>query len=266
MTVAVDRNRVLGAFRQYLSAYNPGDPKIALKVSHTYRVATLCDDIAHSLGLPQSEVDLAWLCGILHDVGRFEQVKRYHTFVDARSVSHAKLGAEVLFQNAAGPAGGIRNYVDPSPDDAAIHTAVALHSALDLPQDLDEPTLRLCNIVRDADKIDILKVNQDSPVGDIYPFGEQELEQSPVSPEVVNTFMRHELVPNSIRRYPADMFVGHICFVWGLVYPRSLELMAEQGYLLNMLNRPFTNTETAATFTRMRAHLENWLVEKGLES
>lgn len=263
-TANIDRQRVLQAFKSYISAYDPQNPKIALKVAHTYRVADLCDDIARSLDLAPYEVDLAWLCGILHDAGRFEQVRRYNTFVDARSVSHAKLGAEVLFQNAAGPAGGIRNYVHPSSDDETIRTAVAHHSDLALPNDLDPRTLRLCNIVRDADKIDILKVNQDSPVDDIYPFGEAELERSPVSPAVVETFMRHELVPNAIRRHPADMFVGHICFIWGLAYPRSLELMVQQGYVFSMLRRHFSNPETATVFTQMDAHLRGWLQSRGL--
>lgn len=260
----IDRKRVLRAFRTYIDNYDPTDPKIALKVTHTYRVAALCDDIARSLGLGQHDVDLAWLCGILHDVGRFEQVRRYETFVDSQSVSHAALGAEVLFDGAAGQAGDIRNYVDASPEDEEIRAAVAHHSDLDLPDGLDAHCRQLCEIVRDADKIDILKVNNDSPVDDIYPFGERDLEESDVSPEVVETFYGHRLVPNSIRRQPADMFVGHICFVWGLVYRRSLELMVEQGYLLRMLRRPFTNSETAATFAHMEEHLRGWLAQEGV--
>lgn len=263
--VAIDRQRVRGAFEAYVEGYDPRDPKIALKVAHTYRVAALCDDIARSLGLPAHDVDLAWLCGMLHDVGRFEQVRRYETFVDSQSVSHAALGAEVLFEGAAGAAGGIRNYVDHSPEDEAIRTAVAHHSDLDLPDGLDPATRRLCDIVRDADKVDILKVNNDSPVDDIYPFGEDDLERSAVSPEVERTFYEHRLVPNSIRRHPADMFVGHICFMWGLVFHRSLELMVDQGYLFRMLERPFSNVDTAATFAAMERHLRGWLAEQGID-
>lgn len=255
----IDRHRVRGAFRAYTAHYDMDNPRIALKADHTYRVAALAEDIARSLRLGPHEVDLAWLCGMLHDVGRFEQVRRYDTFVDSRSVSHAALGVEVLFEGAAGPAGGgIRAYVDPSADDGAIRAAVGLHSALALPEGLDDRTRRLCDIVRDADKIDILRVNHDSPVEDIYPFGERELEASPVSPAVVDTFYRHETVPLAIRRHPADMLVGHICFVWGLVFPRSVELMARQGYLWDLLGRRFTNQETAATFAGMREHLRSW--------
>ena len=38
-----------------------------------------------------ADVDLAWLLGMLHDVGRFEQLRRYGTFIDADSTDHAQL-------------------------------------------------------------------------------------------------------------------------------------------------------------------------------
>lgn len=258
----VDRTRVRRAFDAYVSAYDPENPRIALKVSHTYRVAELSEDIARSEGLSGTDIDLAWLCGMLHDVGRFEQVRRYDTFVDSRSTSHAKLGAAVLFEREAGPEGDIRNYVDPSDEDATIRAAVALHSSLELPEDLDPHTRQICEIVRDADKIDILRVNHDSPAEDIYPFGEDELRASALSPEVVATFYDHRTVPFAIRHHPADMLVGHICFVWGLIYPRSVEIMVRQGYFLDLLEHPFSNKETAATFALMERHLLNWLAER----
>ena len=36
--------------------------------------------------MPDRDVDLAWLIGLLHDVGRFEQLKRYGTFIDSQSI------------------------------------------------------------------------------------------------------------------------------------------------------------------------------------
>lgn len=262
----IDRKRALQAFKSYVAAYDPTNPRIALKVSHTYRVASLCDDIARSLDLSDDQVDLAWLCGLLHDIGRFEQVRRYDTFLDSKSVSHAQLGAQVLFEDATGPAGDIRRFVEDDGKDDAIRSAVAYHSALSLPDGLDAQTHRLCDIVRDADKIDILKVNHDSPVDDIYPFGEKDLRASDVSPQVVDTFLQHRTVPHAIRRYPADMLLGHVCFVWGLVYPRSLELAVRQGYVFDMLEHDFANERTRRTFQRLDRHLRDWLQQEGVAS
>ena len=64
------------AFAEYTAAYNADDPKIKLKIDHTYRVAALCERIAKAAGMCAYDVELAWLSGMLHDVGRFEQIKR----------------------------------------------------------------------------------------------------------------------------------------------------------------------------------------------
>ena len=79
----INRVNVREQFESYIAPYDLSDPKIRLKAEHTYRVAELCARIAASLSVPAEDEDLAWLLGMLHDIGRFEQVRRYGTFVDA---------------------------------------------------------------------------------------------------------------------------------------------------------------------------------------
>jgi putative nucleotidyltransferase with HDIG domain len=159
----IDRARAQKAFADYAAHYNAADAKVKLKIDHTYRVAALCARIAQSLALPPEDVDLAWLSGILHDVGRFEQLRRYNTFIDAQSVSHAALSVAVLFDE-----GRIRDYLDDAGADALLRTALEWHSAFRLPEALDDRTRLFCQILRDADKIDILRVNVETPMEEIY--------------------------------------------------------------------------------------------------
>ena len=42
----LDRSRALRAFAGYAAGYNAADPKVKLKIDHTYRVAALCERIA----------------------------------------------------------------------------------------------------------------------------------------------------------------------------------------------------------------------------
>ena len=93
----IDRVKAKKVFDDYVKNYNSNDEKIKLKIDHTYRVSDLCEKIALSLGMNNEDVDIAWLTGLLHDIGRFEQVKRYGTFNDPKSVDHAKLGSSILF-------------------------------------------------------------------------------------------------------------------------------------------------------------------------
>ena len=112
---AIDRDRARAAFKSYTDAYDATNPRIALKIEHTYHVAEACDAVAREQGWSSEDIDLAWLCGLLHDMGRFEQLRRWDTFKDAESMSHAALGIEVLFgENPAdAPATtSIRDFID----------------------------------------------------------------------------------------------------------------------------------------------------------
>ena len=48
------------------------------------------------MGLTGEDKDVAWLLGMLHDIGRFEQIRCFGTFNDGMSVDHAELGADIL--------------------------------------------------------------------------------------------------------------------------------------------------------------------------
>lgn len=250
----IDRARAQKAFADYAAHYNAADAKVKLKIDHTYRVAALCARIAQSLALPPEDVDLAWLSGILHDVGRFEQLRRYNTFIDAQSVSHAALSVAVLFDE-----GRIRDYLDDAGADALLRTAVEWHSAFRLPEALDDRTRLFCQILRDADKIDILRVNVETPMEEIYNVSTAALRRSPVTPAVLDAFYAHHCVLHSLKLYPADNAVGHASLVFELCYPESLRIVDEQGWLWRLLDFKTDNPDTAAAFAAIRDELHRWL-------
>ncbi|MGI6755305.1 MAG: HD domain-containing protein [Atopobiaceae bacterium] len=274
----IDKNQVLQAFKRYVGAYDIADPKIALKISHTYRVAALAEKIAASLPEATEElVALSWMLGMLHDIGRFEQIRRYHTFSDAASVSHAALGAQILFESdephsnagtsakvAARDSRGplIRQFVEDPVADAIIRRAIELHSAWHLPEDLTPHESTLCIILRDADKIDILKVNCIQPVEDIYGISQQELLKSPLSDEAAGWFWRHSTMPRDARHFPADTLLSHVCFVWELSYPKSFELAWHDGSVFAMMERPWELTSTQHAFAEMEDTLKEWLASR----
>ncbi len=75
------REKIIDCFNEYIRGFDNSDPMIILKKEHTYRVANLSEKIARSISdiydLSEGDVDLAWIIGMFHDIGRFEQVKRY---------------------------------------------------------------------------------------------------------------------------------------------------------------------------------------------
>lgn len=94
----IDREHVKETFARYVADYDMSDVKIKLKYDHTYRVAEMCDAITATLDMTPEDRDIAWLTGMLHDIGRFEQLRRYHTFQDRQSVNHAALSADILLR------------------------------------------------------------------------------------------------------------------------------------------------------------------------
>lgn len=250
----IDRQKVLKAFQDYVDNYNSEDEKVRLKIEHTYRVSELCESIAQSLRLDTEECSLAWLLGMLHDIGRFEQLKNYGTFIDAQSIDHALYGAEILFEQ-----GGIRDYLEDAEEDRMLRTAVAFHSAYRLPEGLDKRTKMFCQILRDADKIDILKVNVDFPLEEIYNVSTEELRSAEVSETVMEAFAEGHAVLRSLKKTSADHVVGHLSLVYELVYPKSLMIVREQGYVQKLMNFQSENLKTQRQFDQIREKMNAYL-------
>ena len=87
----------LKEFDDFMLYYDMELEKISLKYYHTQRVAILCEKIAASLYLTDEERYIAWVIGMLHDIGRFDQATMYDTFNDKESFDHAEYGVRLLF-------------------------------------------------------------------------------------------------------------------------------------------------------------------------
>lgn len=259
----IEREKVLNAFSEYTSHYNLADEKIKLKVNHTYRVAALCQRIADSLSLSKQDRELAWLTGMLHDIGRFEQVRNFNTFSDADSIDHAHYGVQILYDD-----GKIEDYLpqcQSEPDYETLRTAIWNHSAFRVEEGLDERTHMFCNILRDADKIDILRVNCDTPLEEIYNVTTEELANASVTEAVLEQFKEHHAILRSTKRTGVDHIVGHIALVFELVYPESLHIVQEQGYLQKLLDFPSHNPVTREQFDLMKKEIQDYYERRSRE-
>ena len=229
----MNRTKATAAFDEYVSNYDPDNPLIHLKVIHSYKVAEIAERIARSLN-NEELVDLAWMLGLLHDIGRFEQARRYNTFVDSQSVDHAELGADILFKE---------DLIDRFPTETlpdgwrqTAETAIRQHNKLAIAEGLDERTKIFSEILRDADKVDIFRVLSEIPYADRHGSGGPVLpETDEVSPEVMACVREHRCVPSGVRKTRFDKRVSHCCFAFELVFEESRKIVSEQGNLLKLL-------------------------------
>ena len=129
-----------------------GDPSpMDLKLHHTMQVLAHARAIVAG-GRFAPPLDRACLLAALyHDVARFEQYLRWHTFRDRESCNHGQWGVRILKreQRLKDEMPAVRKLV---------LAAVGLHNRFALPAGLPEGMARICHAVRDADKLDILRV------------------------------------------------------------------------------------------------------------
>lgn len=278
---AINRKNVINAFAEYVRNYDPSDEKIKLKIDHTYRVAGLCQRIAESLGLSEPDVDIAWLLGMLHDIGRFEQIRRFGTFNDVQSVDHAEFGADLLFKEGLirkfaegyyeecelARSGNeeaeqiIKNNEHHNKDTGLLEMAIRQHNKYRVKEDLTERQRMFCDILRDADKVDIFKVNADIPMEIIYDVTTEELKNGVITKEVLESFYKKETVLKSVRRSAVDHIVGHISLLFELVYKESYRQAREQGYVYKLLDFKSDVPEVNAEFDDMRKYVDEFLME-----
>lgn len=255
----LDRQKVKDEFAKYTSDFDAGDGKIKLKIDHTYRVAAICERVAKSIGLTKEDTELAWLLGMLHDIGRFKQVREYGTFNDARSIDHALASVQVLFEE-----GEIRKYIQTDVYDDLIYTAIRQHNAFRLPENLSDRTQMFCDLLRDADKVDIFKVNTDIPLTVIYGKEAENAPYEEVSEGVMEDYMERHCVLRAKKKNTIDHVAGHASLAFELVYPKSLEIACEQGYLKKLLLYPTQNEEAKKQFKSMRDIMQQYCLSRGV--
>ena len=110
------------AFENYLNDYDRKNEKIKLKIVHTYGVMECSKKNAEDMKMSAEDCELAQLIGLLHDIGRFEQLKCYNSF-EPGTMNHAAFGAKILFEERL-----IRCFVEEDKWDEIIKIAIGHHS------------------------------------------------------------------------------------------------------------------------------------------
>lgn len=256
----IDRKKVIKAFNDYVGEFDEKDEMIRLKKLHTVNVANICERIGESIGLDTFERDLCWFIGMMHDIARFIQYAAFGTFNDAKSVDHAQLGCQLLFEEKL-----LDSFLDYNDEDKVIldliENAVKWHSVYRLPEDLDETQRMYCNIVRDADKIDIFRVACEEPIESVYHYTEEELLNSTISPKVIEAFYEHHAIKRELRKSFLDFKVGFLALSFELVYEKSRSIALEQGYIFRIIHENYKDKTTVLQLEQMKEEVSNNLLK-----
>jgi putative nucleotidyltransferase with HDIG domain len=201
---------------------------ITVKRDHTHEVCLNAAQIAKDLRLDPQQTMLAEAIALFHDVGRFPQYRQFKTFDDSISVNHAALGAKVLLENNV-----LRDLDDH--DQNIISRAVTLHNVLSLPEGLDKETLLFSRLIRDADKLDILRVvieyfqQEPGNRADAVALG---LPDHPgYSEEVLSCVYEKKTALKSMLTTQNDFKLLQLTWVYDLNFDGSLRMVATRNYI-----------------------------------
>lgn len=203
-------------FDNYVKDYDMTNWMIDLKYYHTYRVVEYCTKIARSLNLDEHDTFLAETIGLLHDIARFKQAKEFNTFKDNISFDHGDMGCEILLKDNF-----INKFVEKEEDKDLVLKAIRLHNKKYIEEDLTDLERIFCNIIRDADKLDIMDKQGIEIKDDSTSFNEEALE------EVRNKkLVTYQFVDND-----ATNILKTLAYIFDLNYKESFKELKELGIL-----------------------------------
>lgn len=252
----MDYQYAKAVFEQYLDGYDRENDKVKLKIVHTYGVVAQSTEIACRMGLSEEDREVARIIALLHDIGRFEQIRQFDSFMPD-TMDHASYGVEMLFGEAKGcPPRMIRQFVEEDTWDDIIRIAIAKHSDFMLEGIKDERTLLHAKIIRDADKLDNCRVKLVDAFETFMDATAEETEVSVISPKVRADALAGKSIFSADRQTPMDFWVSYLVYFYDLNFRESLDIVAEKDYIRRLIHRiSYQDPETRETMEELERRL-----------
>lgn len=241
-------------FETYLESYDRSNDKVRLKIIHTYGVVHDMSEIYHRMHLTEEDTELARIIALLHDIGRFEQLKRFDSF-EPTTMDHAAYGVQVLFEE-----GMIRQFVPEDTWDDIIRTAIARHSDFHLEGITDNRTLLHARLIRDADKLDNCRVKLQDDLLVFMGASGKEIGAQEITPVVYDTVLKDQCIYSPDRVTKMDYWVSYVAYFCDIYFRASFDIIEEHDYLNKIIDRiPYSNPDTKQKMENIRTHLAKYI-------
>ena len=254
----IDITKAREEFKKYVNRYDIKNPKIKVKIAHIQRTAEIARKMAESLKLSEEDIKLAELIGVLHDIGRFEQIRKYGTFIDYLSENHAKIGIDILFKE-----GLIRKFVKDEKYDKIIELAIINHNKdkKDIMNNLNDKEKLHVKLIRDSDKTDIIYILTFEDKKVIWEA--DDLDKEKITDEIYREFIEENSIVYKNRKTHADMLVAHFAYVFDFNFDYGLRYVYENKYYDKLYKRfNFEDEETKERFKKIYDIVNNYMKER----
>lgn len=248
----IDLESAKKEFEKYISNYDLNNPEIERKVGHSFRVSKISEKIAKSLNLPDEEIEVATLIGLLHDIGKIDQRSEKSVYKDLEKVEHGEAAVKILEKDDY-----IRKYIEDSKYDNIIKTAIINHSKYEIEKKLDDKTLGFCKIIRDSDKLDILYQ------AEMLFWKNGTKVQDEITQNVIEEFYNQIKVHRENIETKIDGIISMISNIYDIYYRESFKMIKENDYINKIMDKfEIKNEYVKEQFNDIRNIANNYIEDK----
>lgn len=233
-------NRVSQRFNEWLDEFpffsnqkHEDHERAESKRQHVYNTKKLSEELARLKGLSDNEIQLAGICGLLHDCGRFLELEIYGDFNDFENkYDHAKEGAQILRMGLLK-----QLYPEATKEEEKLIIKVAeYHQMSSVPEELSEKEAMFLDIIKAADSLDLFEractipdeLNMDQLPG-----------ESTINPRIKELFARGERI--NLREFDtiskidiSTLRLGLISIIFNNL--KVLDLIEKKDYISRICN------------------------------
>ena len=248
----MNKEELKKTFKSYVEKFDLNDKMIELKLTHSYRVMDLANTIAIHANLSEEDVEISNIVGLLHDYARFPQWEKYHTYSDLKSIDHADLAVEILFDEE------IKKYTTNKRHYDEIYDAIKYHNKLHIPTNLSEHNKILTQIIRDADKLDIFY---------IYSIDKSLIEEDDgvISKKVEEDFLLGKLVDRRDVSNKMDNIILNLSMIYDLNFDYSLRHLKENKLVDKIYDGIIKKDILKKYFDIINSYIDEKINKKGNE-
>jgi len=219
-------------FENYTKRFPSKDAEVEAnlryKREHSLRVRDYMLTLGRDLQLDTNQMFLSEVIGLFHDVGRFEQYVKYHTFKDHRSEDHAKLGLSVLEREQI--------FTDrmSEKEKEIILTAISNHNQRVIQENVSGSTLLFCKLIRDADKLDIFEqiINfYENPSETPHFAVAGNHKDVRYSPEIIEGILSGKQISYTRVKTLVDSKLIRLSWLLDLTFPTALKIAKREKFL-----------------------------------
>lgn len=245
-------------FNSYCSSYNGltenQRSNFAIKKEHSLRVAGIALALAEKLEWTDDEQKIAFLVGLLHDLGRFRQLVEFDKFSDEKSVDHAEEAVKILKEVHLFDDLMISNK-------ELIFAAILNHNKFKIQDGLTGQEMLHAKLIRDADKLDIFRVLTEYYANRNVKANHALMWELPkgtaVSPSVSKEILAGKMVSKKNVASEMDVKIMQLSWVYDLNFRPSFEFLVKNRYLENVYNSLPKNDLVIEIFRKIKVYAEN---------